>query len=257
MSLKVLIVDDEDLAREGCRTALEADSDISTILEVRSGREAVDTILEIRPDFVFLAIQMPGMDGFAVMDEIGAAAMPNVVLVTGDDKYAVRAFELNAIDYLLKPVSNRRWTQALSRLKSRLRESARMDVQRQVGAALHLIGTECKCPPRIAVPTAGKTVFIDVMEIDWIQGAQNYVLLHVREQSLMVRVRLNVLTNSLDPRCFMRVQRSTIVNLRRVRELEVADHGEYVLTLSTGARLRSGRTYGRSVRALMSNSFER
>src|SRR6516165_3261772 len=178
MSLKVLIVDDEALAREGCRMALAEDPEIS-ILEARNGCEAVEAILDLRPDLVLLDIQMPEMDGFMVLEEVGAELMPCVVFVTAHDEYAMRAFEVNAIDYLLKPVPAKRWRQALARAKSRISARSVTKMHLQVAALLETITRDRKYTKRLAVPTGGKTVLLDVKEIDWIEGAENYARLHV------------------------------------------------------------------------------
>jgi len=256
MSLKVLIADDEDLAREGCRMVLAEDPEIATILEAKNGREAVEAILDMQPDLVFLDIQMPEMDGFAVAEEVGAELMPEVVFITAHDKYAIRAFEVNAIDYLLKPVPARRWTQAISRAKSRLATRSVTQTHREVAALLEMIMRDRKYTRRMAVPALGKTVLLDVKEIDWIEGAENYARLHVGAATYMLHVSMSTLGSALDPNAFMRIHRSTIVNLKRIRDLQAADHGEYVLTLMTGTRLRSGRTYREKLRSLLSNPFE-
>jgi two-component system LytT family response regulator len=257
MALRVLIVDDEEVARDGCRMVLAKDPEISTILEARNGQEAVEAILDLRPDLVFLDIRMPEMDGFAVVEEVGAELMPEVVFVTAHDKYAVRAFEMNAIDYLLKPVSAKRWTQALTRAKARLSARSLVQTQQQLSALLDTIVRDRKYATRLAVPAIDKTVLLAVREIDWIEGAQNYARLHVGARTFMLHVPMSTLSSSLDPNAFLRIHRSTIVNVKRVKDLQVADHGEYILTLSTGARLRSGRTYRERVKALLSNPFRR
>jgi two-component system LytT family response regulator len=255
--LKVLIADDEAIARDGCRMVLSEDSEISAILEARDGREAVEAILDLRPDLVFLDIQMPAMDGFAVVEEVGVELMPEVVFVTAHDQYAARAFEINAIDYLLKPVSAKRWTQALARAKARLSQRSLAQTEQQLSALLDAITRDRKHVTRLAVPVPDKTVLLDVREIDWIEGAQNYARLHVGATTFMLHVPLGTLTSSLDTNMFLRIHRSTIVNVKRVKDLQVADHGEYILTLSTGTRLRSGRTYRDKLTTLLSNPFQR
>jgi two-component system LytT family response regulator len=255
MSLKVLIVDDEALARDGCRMVLEEDPEISVILEARNGPEAVEAVLDLRPDLVFLDIELPEMDGFAVVEEVGANLMPEVVFVTAHDQYAVRAFEMGAVDCLLKPAPAKRWTQALTRAKARLYARSLAQAQQQLSALLDTIARDRKYVTRLAVPALGKTVLLDVRELDWIEGAQNYARLHVGATTLMLHVPMRTLSNSLDPNAFLRIHRSTIVNMKRVKDLQVADHGEYILTLSTGTRLRSGRTYRDKLTTLLSNPF--
>jgi two-component system LytT family response regulator len=237
--------------------ALAKDPEVSTILEVGSGREAVEAILDLRPDLVFLDIQMPEMDGFAVVDEVGADLMPEVVFVTAHDRYALRAFEMNAIDYLLKPVSTKRWTQALTRAQARLSRRSLARTQQQLSALLDVIVRDRKHATRLSVPARGKTVLLDVREIDWIEGAQNYARLHVGTTTFMLHVPISTLGATLDPNAFLRIHRSTIVNVKQIKELQLADHDEYILTLSAGTRLRSGRTYREKVKALLLNPFQR
>ena len=204
MSLKVLVVDDEEVAREGCRKALSEDPDVS-ILEASNGREAVEAILDLRPDLVFLDIQMPEMDGFAVLEEVGAALMPCVVFVTAHDEYAMRAFEVNAIDYLLKPVPAKRWLQALARAKSRISGQSLAHIERQVSALLEMIARGRKYTKRLAVPAGGKTALLEVHDIDWIEGAENYARLHIGSSTFMLHVPLATLCSNLHPRSFVRI----------------------------------------------------
>jgi two-component system LytT family response regulator len=256
MSLKVLVVDDEEVAREGCRKALSEDPDVS-ILEASNGREAVEAILDLRPDLVFLDIQMPEMDGFAVLEEVGAELMPYVVFVTAHNEYAMRAFEVNAIDYLLKPVPAKRWLQALARAKGRISGQSLAHTGRQVSALLEMIARGRKYAKRLAVPTGGKTALLEVHDIDWIEGAENYARLHIGSSTFMLHVPLATLCSNLHPQSFVRIHRSIIVNLKRVRDIRIAERGEYILTLSTGTRLRSGRKYRDKLKELLANPFER
>ena len=254
MPLSTLIVDDEPLAREGLRMLLAEDPDIGEIREAKDGREAVAAIRELRPDLVFLDVQMPEMDGFAVVEEIGDGPMPAVVFVTAHDRYALEAFEVNAIDYLLKPVTRERFAQALARAKTRLLQPAR-DESRQILSLLETIASPRRQLKRLAVRTAGKTLFVDIDDVDWIEAAENYVKLHVGRGSHLVHVALSTLEKSLDPEVFLRIHRSILVNVGRIKELEPALHGEYVVTLENDVRLRSGRTYHEKLKALADNPF--
>ncbi len=255
MPLTALIVDDEPLARDGLRTLLSRDPEIATIRDARDGREAVVAIRECNPDIVFLDVQMPEMDGFAVVRTIGAEYMPAVVFVTAHDQYAIQAFEINALDYLLKPVIEERFVKALVRAKSRIHSNGAADSNRQIIGLLETIASPQSYLKRLVVRSAGKTVFVDVESLDWIQGAENYVELHAGRVSHLLHVRMNILEKSLDPEIFLRVQRSIIVNLRRIRDLQPGAHGEYLITLCDGTRLQSGRTYADRLRALVSNPF--
>ena len=254
MPLTVLIVDDEPLAREGLRMLLADDLEIAAVEDAKNGREAVQRVREGRPDLVFLDVQMPEMDGFSVIREIGPEQMPAVVFVTAHDQYAIRAFEINAIDYLLKPVTGERFAQSLARAKVRLR-SSEPDQQNQILSLLETIASPSRHLNRIAVLSAGKTSFLYVEDVDWIRAAENYVELHVAQASHLLHVTMNTLEKSLDPEIFVRIHRSLIVNLRRVREVQPVSHGEYMLVLDRGVRLQSGRTYHETIKALIANPF--
>ncbi len=254
MQLTTLIVDDEPLAREGLRALLAKDAEVSAIREAKDGCEAVAAIREGHPDLVLLDVQMPEMDGFEVVRSIGAATMPGVVFVTAHDQYAIQAFEINALDYLLKPVIEERFVRAMARAKERIRANV-VDANRQILGLLEAIASPRKYVKRLAVWSAGKTTFLDVEEVDWIQAAENYVELHAGRMSHLLHVTMNVLEKSLDPEVFLRIHRSMIVNISRIRFLQPGSHGEYLVTLRDGVRLQSGRTYADRLKALTNNPF--
>jgi two-component system, LytTR family, response regulator len=253
MPLTTLIVDDEPLARAGLRLLLEADADVTTIDEAASGDEAVDRIVDRRPDLVFLDVQMPEMDGFSVLERVGAARMPAVVFVTAHDRYAIQAFDINAIDYLLKPVTEERFAQALVRAKARLQSTD--EPSTQIRALLETLSSPTRHVTRVAVRSATRIFFVELEDVDWIQAAENYVELHVGRASHLLHVSMSALERALDPARFLRIHRSVIVNVRRIRELEPALHGEFVVTLKSGVRLQSSRTYHRKIKALLTNPF--
>jgi two-component system LytT family response regulator len=259
MPLTTLLVDDEPLAREGLRMLLSQDPDVSAIHEAKDGREAVALIQTLRPDLVFLDVQMPEMDGVSVVREVGASEMPAVVFVTAYDKYAIQAFEVNAIDYLLKQVTEERFAQAVARAKTRLRgrsgPSSGDDASRQILSLLETIASPHRSLKRLAVRSAGKTFFVDVGDIDWIEAAENYVQLHVGRTAHLLHVTMNAIEESLNTETFARIHRSIIVNVERIKELQPALHGEYVLTLRDGTRLQSGRAWNERVKALIANPF--
>ena len=254
MPFTALIVDDEVLAREGLRMWLAADRDISAIHEAKDGCQAVAAIRKQRPDLVLLDVQMPEMDGFSVVREIGEQ-MPAVVFVTAHDQHAIQAFEINAIDYLLKPVTRDRFDQALERAKARMRMRPGEDVNRQIIGLLETIVSPRPHVKRLAVRSGGKTVFVDVKDVDWIEAAENYVQLHCGKAGHLLHVPMNTLEKSLDPELFLRVHRSIIVNVSRIKELQPGVHGEYVITLEIGTRVRSGRTFNEKLKGLMGNPF--
>jgi two-component system LytT family response regulator len=255
MPFTTLIVDDEPLAREGLRMLLSRDPEIGAIREARNGREAATAIRKSPPDLVFLDVQMPEMDGFAVVREVGAQHMPPVVFVTAHDQFAIQAFEINAIDYLLKPVTEERFTQALARAKMRLYSSPADEASRQIICLLESLATPRRYLKRLAVRSAGKTVFVDLQDVDWMEAAENYVLLHAGRANHILHVAMNAFERSLDPEIFLRIHRSIIVNISRIKELEPGPHGEYVITLHSGVRLQSGRTYTEKLRAAFANPF--
>jgi two-component system, LytTR family, response regulator len=255
MLLTALIVDDEPLAREGLRLLLSEDAEFSAIHEARNGREAVELIQNLRPDLVFLDIQMPEGDGLSVIRQIGPERMPAVVFVTAHDQYAIQAFEINALDYLLKPVTAARFQQTLQRTKSRLQSQLPGDANRQILHLLETLAAPSRYIKRLAVRSAGKTVFVDAEEIDWIEAAENYVQLHTARATHLLHVAMSTLERSLDPALFLRLHRGVIVNIKRIKELEPATHGEFFVTLHNGVRLQSSRTHSAKLKALMENPF--
>jgi two-component system LytT family response regulator len=255
--IRVLIVDDEPLARDGLRLLLAADRDVTAVDEARGGREAIGQIAAARPDLVLLDVQMPGIDGFGVIEQVGADRMPPVVFVTAHDRFALRAFELSALDYLLKPVTAPRFAHALARAKAQLQLRNAAETSQQIRHLLDLLAAPQRYLQRVAVRSDETTRFVDVAAIDWIEAAENYVELHVGAAHHLVHVALSTLEKSLDPSRFVRVHRRVIVQIDRISALKPATHGEYVITLASGATVRSGRTYHDAVKALLSNPFDR
>jgi two-component system, LytTR family, response regulator len=253
--IRVLVVDDEPLARDGLRLLLARDPDITAIDEARGGREAIARIKAAPPDLVLLDVQMPGIDGFGVVEQVGADRMPAIVFITAHDRYAVQAFELSALDYVLKPVTGARLARSLARVKSQLAQRA--VARQQIHHLLDTIAIPSRHLRRIAVRTGDTTTFVEVDTIDWIAAAENYVELHVGPVQHLVHVALTTLEKSLDPARFLRVHRGAIVQLDRICALKAASHGEYVITLASGATVRSGRTYHDAVKALATNPFDR
>jgi two-component system, LytTR family, response regulator len=254
MPLTTLIVDDEPLAREGLRALLARDPEIAAIREARDGREAVLAIRESNPDLVLLDVQMPEMDGFAVVRTIGVEHMPEVVFVTAHDQYAIRAFEINALDYLLKPVVEERFVKALARAKNRICSKGAPGPGQQITGLLETIASPAHLK-RVAVRSAGQISFVNVADIDWVRAAENYVELHTGSTGHLLHVTMSALERSLDPQMFVRIHRSIIVNLDRIRTLQAGEHGEYLVTLRDGTRLQSGRAYSERLRALANNPF--
>jgi two-component system LytT family response regulator len=252
MSLKVLIVDDEPLAREGIKLMLDSES---LVIEARNGREAVAKIREEKPDLVLLDVQMPRMDGFRVVEAVGADKMPAVIFITAHEQYAVRAFEISAVDYLLKPVTEERFRTAFERAKNRLRVAPGDESTQQMLAVLDAIANPRRYLSRLAIRSGDRTVFLAIDEVEWIEAAQNYVRVHAGQTRYLLHVAMNTIENSLDPERFVRIHRSYIVNLQHIMRLWTLAQGQYILELASGERLPSGRTYGEKIRTLFANPF--
>ena len=255
MRLKVLIADDEPLARQGLKLLVSGDARVGSIGEARNGREAVAAIRDQQPDLVLLDVQMPRMDGFGVVQAVGVDRMPSVIFVTAHDQYAVRAFEISAVDYLLKPVTAERFQTAFARATSRLQAPAADDSARQMITMLDAIAHPPRRLSRFAIRSAERTLFVPVQAVDWIEASQNYVSLHVGAATHLVHVSMNSIEAALDPDCFLRVHRSHIVNVTRIKQVWSGARGQYVIELASGARVPSGRTYGDRVRELLANPF--
>jgi two-component system, LytTR family, response regulator len=243
MSLRALIVDDEILARKALSRLLKSEPGVSVIGQCGDGESAVDAIRRAQPDLVFLDVQMPELDGLQVIETVGATAMPLTVFVTAYDQHAIRAFEANALDYLLKPFSDERWEAALARAKARRDELSLREFGRSVVRMLATQSLAGRYLDRLVVKGSGTTRFIRVADIDWIEGAGVYVNLHIAGKELLYRSQLNELAGHLDPMRFIRVHRSFIVNIDSILELQPISHGEFQIVLKDGHRSRVSRTY--------------
>jgi two-component system, LytTR family, response regulator len=242
--IHVLVADDEAPARQRLIDLLAKDAQIASVAEAEDGEAAVESIEKRRPDLLFLDVQMPELDGLGVIDAIGAAQMPLTVVVTAYDQHAIRAFESNALDYLLKPFSDERFEATMARVKARLDERSIGEfgqrILKMVAAAP--AGAERRLD-RLVVKSAGSTRFIRAIDIDWIEAAGVYVTLHVGGKELLYRAALNDLAERLDPRRFVRVHRSAVVNIESILQLEPMSHGEFEAVLKNGSRTRVSRTY--------------
>jgi two-component system LytT family response regulator len=253
--LRVLIVDDEPPAREGLKLLLGRQPQVESVAEARHGREAIALIREQKLDLVLLDVQMPRTDGFAVVNAIGAERMPPVIFVTAHDQYAIRAFEIAAIDYLLKPVTEERFGLAFKRALARLRDVPREEGTRQVLAMLDAVANPPRQLERFAIRSGERTMFVPLDEVDWIEAFQNYVRLHAGVATHLLHVPMNTIEGVLDGERFLRIHRSHIVNVRRIAQLWSIAHGQFVIELASGQRLQSGRTYGDRIRRVLSNPF--
>ena len=241
--IRVLIVDDEPLARERISDLLATDPQIDIVGQCSNGREAVRAVQKLSPDLLLLDIEMPEKDGFAVLEAISPDKMPAVIFVTAYDQYAVRAFEVYALDYLLKPFDRERFERALERAKAQVLGERNGDLSLRILAALDEIKTRQVYLERLVIKTNGHVFFLKTDEIDWIEAADNYVNLHLGNESHMYRETMSALESKLPEEKFLRISRSTIVNVDRIKELQPLFHGEYAVILRTGVRLTLSRTY--------------
>jgi two-component system LytT family response regulator len=252
--LRVLVVDDEEPARQRLVDLLRRDAGVGAVTEASDGLAAVDAIERERPDLVFLDVQMPELDGLGVVDAVGATRMPLTVFVTAYDQHAVRAFEANALDYLLKPFSDERHEATMARARARLGErDLRGFGQRLIDLAA--TGPAPRFWDRLVVKAGGTTRFVRAAEIDWIEGAGVYATLHLGRTSFLYRAALSELADRLDPRRFVRIHRSAIVNLESVVQLEPLSHGEFEVVLKNGARPRISRTFRAQLEARLGQSL--
>ena len=240
--LDVLIVDDEPLARKGLRKFLAREQDMCIVGECGDGVEAVEQIQEKTPDIVFLDIQMPGLDGFGVIDAIGVQEMPLTVFVTAYDLHALRAFDVHAIDYLLKPVIPERLAVTLDRARAIVQQANRSEIDKQVAALLQAMRPSEDKLERIVIKSVGKVVLVPVDEVDWITADGDYVKLHTPHKVHLLREKISILEAKLDPSNFIRIHRSAIVRIGCIRELRPLLNGDHVVILHNGEQLALSRT---------------
>jgi two-component system, LytTR family, response regulator len=236
MTIRTIIVDDEELARRGIKSLLNRFTDVEVIAECCNGREAIDAIRHQVPDLVFLDVQMPGKNGFEVMAECGELHRPYVIFVTAYDQYAIQAFDVDALDYVLKPLDEQRFTDALGRAR---RELARARDDRSMNVI-----------DRITVKANGKLVVLKLKDIDWVEAEQDYVSLHVGSKTYLLRDTIAALEEQIAPAGFVRIHRSTLLNVDRVRELHPLTKGEYTVILHNGTELKLSRNYRDAVEKL-------
>jgi two-component system LytT family response regulator len=260
--LRVLIVDDEPLAREGVRLMLAGDAEVEVVGEAGNGPDAVERLRALRPDLVFLDVQMPELNGFEVLARLGPQETPAVIFTTAYDRYALRAFEIHALDYLLKPFSDERFHEALRRAKTQLRLTRASDLGQRLLSVLTTYGERDVPPPsaapapaqqaapsapryltRLAIKDTGRVVFLDVEDIDYIEASDYYVQIHAGPKSYLHRETMQSLEERLDPARFMRIHRSAIVNQGRIKELRSEGRRELIVVLAGGAELKVARSH--------------
>jgi two-component system, LytTR family, response regulator len=249
-AIRTAIVDDEKPARDRIRDLLDESSAFEVVFEASNGREALEAIELHRPDLIFLDVQMPELDGFGVLQELRPQDRPpGIIFVTAYDRYAIGAFEVNAIDYLLKPFTRTRFNDAVDRARSRLSDAPRIG-HSQIEMLLQSIAARETLPSRIAVRSKDGTQFVRVAEIDWLESDGNYTVIHVGKSAMRTRETLSALEEQLKLCGFVRIHRSIIVNSDRIFRLEPWSHGDYLIILRDGTKLNSGRGHGEAVRAL-------
>lgn len=253
--IKVLIVDDEPLARDNIRILLGNDAEIEFIAEARNGSEAAEILRENNTDLMFLDIQMPGMNGFEMLSTLSDIEMPVIIFVTAYDNYALQAFQVHAIDYLLKPYSDESFFRALNSAKQyiKYKQTYKIDKQlkellKEFSGAEPAVKSPSKYIQRIAVSVNNKTILIKTDDVDWIESADYYVKVHSCGKSYLLRESMNKLEEQLDPDKFIRIHRSSIVNMERIKEIEALFNGESIVTLSEGTKLRLSKSRKKSLK---------
>ncbi|MEP5763884.1 MAG: LytTR family DNA-binding domain-containing protein [Halieaceae bacterium] len=262
-TLRTVIVDDEPLARRGLKIRLQEYTSLDIVAECSNGEEALAAVAALQPDLLFLDIQMPGMDGFGVVGKLQGDSMPMVIFVTAFDQYAVDAFEVNAIDYVLKPIDDQRLATAIERAQQQRQKEALADQKRNlVTACMQLSGANATTveeiaqgasgtyPDKLSIRDGDEVSLIPVSDIDWVDAAGDYMCVHVDGVTHIMRITMKQLEALLNPLQFLRVHRSTIVNSDRISSAQNLANGEFLLTLEEGTRLKVSRSYGDKIREL-------
>jgi two-component system LytT family response regulator len=253
--LRALIADDEPLARERIAGLLQGEPDIEVVGECPDGTKTVAAIQQLSPDLVFLDVQMPGATGFDVVQAVRPDRMPIVVFVTAYDKYALKAFDVHALDYLLKPFDRDRFQKALQRAREQVERQQTGDLGRRLLALVHDLKPANQRLDRLVIKSGGRVFFLRTDEIDWIEAAGNYVRLHLGSDSHLFRETMTALEGRLDPQRFFRIHRSRIVNIERVQELQPWFNGEYAVLLRNGTKLTLSRGYREKLQERLGRSF--
>jgi two-component system LytT family response regulator len=251
MKIRCLVVDDEPLGRDRIVSLLQTIADAEVIGECETGTDAIQAITEHSPDLLFLDVQMPGIDGFGVLASIPAPVVPAVIFVTAYDEYAIKAFEVHAQDYLLKPYDRERFYEAFQHAAGRIRAQRESGTNARLVALLEDIERERPRRSLIPIRSGGRVIFLPVEEIDWLEAADNYVRIHAGAAAHLVRQTLQGMEESLPSGMFVRIHRSTIVNVSRILEIQPWFGGEYVVSLRNGMKVHTSRTYRARLEALM------
>lgn len=253
---RALIADDEPLARARIRLLLEKHRRYEIVGEATNGTEAVEAIVSLAPDVIFLDIRMPGLSGIEVAQAVdaGEGPAPAIVFVSAHDEFALAAFDVSAADYLLKPVERARFDRALERVEARIGGGARAtpgDLDPAIRVALERLNADRTYPKRFLVRASKGLYFVQASDIEWVDAQGNYMRLHAAGKAHMVRATMKTFERQLDPDRFVRVHRSAIVAIDRIERIEPRDHGEYLITMKDGARLTSSRAHSEALRLLL------
>jgi two-component system, LytTR family, response regulator len=254
MKLRVVIADDEALGRQRLRHLLRNEPKIEVVAECENGAEALTAIREKSPDLVFLDIKMPELDGFGVLEALNGTRLPAVIFVTAYDEFAAKAFEMHAVDYLVKPFDRKRFQTALSRARHRLRADAVAQGASSLSDLLGSLGSRPAPLEHLTVKSGDRIKLLKVGEIDWICSADNYAELHTGHATHLVRITISALAEQLPRNRFARISRSHIVNVDHIKEILPKSHGDYLVLLRSGARLHGTRNYRRNLAGLLGKS---
>jgi two-component system, LytTR family, response regulator len=251
VTIRTLVIDDEPLVRTSILKVLRQDKEIEVLGECGDGPSALSAILAERPDLIFLDVQMPGLTGVEILDNVEESKLPVTIFVTAHKDYAIEAFESNAVDYILKPFGQDRLKRSILRAKVRLASSPGSAYASQLLKALAALQREQQYQDRIAVPVNGRILLIEIKDIDWIEAERNCVRIHVASRAYELRATLSAVESKLNPRQFARIHRSTIVNMARVKEIHPWFHGHHKVLLNNGIELRMSRYQSESVEILL------
>ncbi|HEY1251380.1 MAG TPA: LytTR family DNA-binding domain-containing protein [Thermoanaerobaculia bacterium] len=243
MKIRTLIVDDEPLAREWVRNGLQEETDVEIVAECGDGFEAVKAVTELKPDLMILDVQMPGLDGFGVLAALEPSDLPAVIFVTAFDRYALKAFEAHAVDYLMKPFSPERLHDAVERARAAVEQANSRDLKAALHTLLQDIQRERTFPEWLLIKKDDRSVFLRVADIDWIESSRNNVRLHVGKEIYVYHETTSGIEAKLDPKKFFRIHRSTIVNIEKIKEMHPWFNGDYAVTLKDGTKLTLSSTY--------------
>jgi two-component system LytT family response regulator len=253
--ITIMIVDDEELARTRIRQLVQKDPDLEIISECSNGTLALEALPVKKPDVLLLDIQMPGLDGFGVLKKLNAASIPLIIFVTAFDEFAVRAFDLNACDYLLKPFKAKRFEEAMLRAKNALRNRDQKQWLERTSSLLESLAGNSRFLENFAIKDRGRILFVKSPEVDWIEAQDNYVRLHCGKETYLIRQKIGALQQELNPARFARVHRGAIVNVERIRELQQWFHRDYRIVLRDGTVVPLGRSYREGLRRVLGSSF--